>query len=81
MSGTPKYLYEKKPEALTLLADTVVERMTFELAKHLVESGEVDVFGDTTDAIQGLKGDLEYENGLPLLQTIIHGFAKHENDL
>lgn len=76
-----KHLEDKNPEALTLLADTVVERMTFELAKHLVESGEVDVFGDMTDAIQGLKGDIEYENGLPLLQTIIHGFAKHENDL
>jgi hypothetical protein len=81
VAGTPKHLHDKKPEALTLLADTVVDRMTFELAKHLVESGEVDTFGDITDEIQGLKGDLEYENGLPLLQTIIFGYAKHENDL
>jgi len=81
VAGAPKNLHEKKPEALTLLADTVVERMTYELAKHLVESGEIDVLGDITDAIQGLKGDLEYEHGLPLLQTIIHGFARHENDL
>ena len=63
-----------------MLADTVVERMTFELAKHLVHTGEVDVLGESIDAIQGLKGELEYDYGLPLLQTIIQGFASHEND-
>lgn len=80
VSGTPKNIHDKKPEALTLLADTVVERMTLELAKHLVSTGEVDVLGEQIDAIQGLKGELEYEHGLPLLQTIIQGYARHEED-
>jgi len=79
VAGTPKNIHEKKPDALTLLADTVVERMTFELAKHLVHTGEVDVLGEPVDAIQGLKGELEYDYGLPLLQTIIQGFASHNN--
>jgi len=80
VSGTPKNIHDKKPDALTLLADTVVDRMTLELAKHLVSEGEVDVLGDPIDAIQGHKGELEYEYGLPLLQTIIQGFARHENN-
>ena len=78
--GTPKNIHDKKPEALTLLADTVVDRMTLELAKHMVSTGEVDVLGEQMDAIQGLKGELEYEHGLPLLQTIIQGFARYEDD-
>jgi len=78
---TPKNLHEKKLEALTLLADTVIDRMTYELAKHRIESDQIDVIGEKTDAIQKEKNDLEYEHGLILFQTIIHGYARHENDL
>ena len=81
IAGIPKHLHANKPEALAILADTIVDRMTFELAKHLVESGEVDTFGDMDDEIKGLKGDIEYEAGLPLFQTIISGYVKHESDL
>jgi len=55
--------------------------MTTELAKYKVEIGEEEVVDDVTIAIEGLKGDLEYEDGLSLLQMIIYGHAKHENDL
>ena len=71
----------KTPDALALLADEVVKKMTFELAKHLVETNTVDVLDDDTTAIQTTQGDLEYDHGLNLTQLIIKGAAKHEKDL
>jgi hypothetical protein len=77
---TQQHLHDKKPDALILLADTIVDRMTYEYAKHQVDTGEYDVLDDETTAIETLQGDLEYELGLSLLQTIIHGAAKRENN-
>ena len=72
---------QAKPEALTLLADTIVNRMTFEFAKHQIETGQIDVLGEETEAIETQKGIIEYEVGLHLLQTLVLGYAKHDKDL
>ena len=74
------HLDDNKDDAVSLLADTIVDRMTLELAKFNVETGEVDVLDDEATAIEVRKGDLEFEYGLHLLQTIINGHASHDDD-
>ena len=73
-----QHLDKGEPDALFCLAKVVVERMTTELAKYRVETGQEEVLDDVPTAIEGLKGDLQFEYGLHLLQTIIHGHATHE---
>lgn len=75
-----QHLDNNKEDAVSLLADTIVDRMTLELAKFNVETGEVDVLDDEATAIEVRKGDLEFQYGLHLLQTIINGHASHENN-
>ena len=75
-----QHLDNNKDDAVSLLADTIIDRMTLELAKFNVETGEVDVLDDEATAIEVRKGDLEFQYGLHLLQTIINGHASHDND-
>ena len=75
-----EYLIREKTEtALSMLADTVVYRMTYELAKHQVETGIVDVVDDELTAIEITQNELEYEYGLGLYQTIIYGSIRSQN--
>lgn len=76
-----EHIRDKKPDALALLADVVVSRFTYEYAKHLVETQQIDVLSDDTTAIEAQKDELEFEHGLNLTQLIIKGSAKHEKDL
>jgi hypothetical protein len=75
-----QHLRDNKPDAVSMLADTIVDRMTLELAKFNVETGKVDVLDNEATAIEVQKGDLEFEYGLHLLQTIIEGHASHMDD-
>ncbi len=75
-----QHLDNNDDDAVSLLADTIVDRMTLELAKFNVETGEVDVLDDEATAIEVRKGDLEFQFGLHLLQTIINGHASHDDD-
>lgn len=67
-------------EAVTLLADTIVNRMTLELAKHYIETGKIDVLDDEQTAIERQKADFEMRFGLDLFETIRSGAAKHDSD-
>jgi hypothetical protein len=78
--GEQQHLTENKPDAVSMLADTIVDRMTLELAKFNVDTGKVDVLDDEATAIEVQKGDLEFQYGLHLLQTIISGHASHDID-
>lgn len=75
-----QHLQANKPDAVSMLADTIVNRMTLELAKFNIETGRVDLIDDEATGIEVEKGDLEFQHGLHLLQTIISGHASHETD-
>jgi hypothetical protein len=71
----------KEPDALTLLADTIVHRVCFEWAKYLVENDKVGSLelSDQATEIERERGKREYKYGLPLFQLIVSGKLKPES--
>jgi hypothetical protein len=71
----------KEPDALTLLADTIVHRVCFEWAKYLVENDKVGSLelSDQATEIERERGKREYKYGLGLFQLIVSGKLKSEN--
>jgi hypothetical protein len=65
----------KEPDALTLLADTIVHRVCLEWAKYLVENDKIASLGNSDDAteIERERGKKEYKYGLALFQLITSG--------
>jgi len=70
----------KEPDALTLLADTIVHRVCFEWAKYLVENDKVGSLelSDQATEIERERGKREYKYGLGLFQLIVSGKLKPE---
>jgi hypothetical protein len=65
----------KEQDALTLLADTIVQRVCFEWAKYLVEHDKVASLGNVekSEEIERERGKKEYRYGLGLFQLIVSG--------
>ena len=65
----------KEQDALTLLADTIVQIVCFEWAKYLVEHDKVASLGNVeqSEEIERERGKKEYRYGLGLFQLIVSG--------
>ena len=78
---TLKNLREEKPDAISMLADTVVQRMTTEWATWKADNNKLDILSDRATEIQVEKNSIEYDYGLQIHQMIVQGFTKKLEDL
>ena len=79
--ASPKNPPKQELDALTLLADTVVQRVFSEWARWRVENDKVATLGDAEVAteIEREKNKLEYKYGLGIFQVITTGKLQPQN--
>jgi hypothetical protein len=66
-------LNKNEPDAIAMLADTVVQCVTKEWAKWRIETDKEELLGDPTTELERVKNRLEYEYGAQLHQMIARG--------
>jgi hypothetical protein len=66
---------QKEPDALTLLSDTIIQRVFYEWARHRIDKNQVPILGDADIAteIEREKNRLEYKFGLGIFNIIRTG--------
>lgn len=68
-------LDENAPDAVAMLADTVVQCITKEWAKWRISTDKEELLGDLETEIERVKNRLEYEYGAQLHQMIASGYV------
>lgn len=69
-------IHDREPDAVAMLADTVVQCVTKEWAKWRIEKDKEEVLGDPQTEVERVANRLEYQYGAQLHQMIMHGHMK-----
>jgi len=69
-------IHDREPDAVAMLADTVVQCVTKEWAKWRIEKDKEEVLGDPQTEVERVANRLEYQYGAQMHQMIMHGHMK-----